>query len=165
MAMAAVEGDRSRVLHIYNVENLYAAVVEGYVDWLVALVETVIRASVSGDTVMYFRGHEPCIRKLANLLHVASSYGQGRELQIEQVCVQSACGRSADSSRSPAAHRRPRRQSARLDPGRWDRWPGGERMGLPTPAAGTTCSKWPGSDRIMRTLGIPCPPVPRASGS
>ena len=30
--MTAHEGDKNRVLHIYNVETLYAAVVEGYIE-------------------------------------------------------------------------------------------------------------------------------------
>ena len=41
--MAAGEGDKNTVLHIYNVENLYAAVVEAYIEWQTALVETVIQ--------------------------------------------------------------------------------------------------------------------------
>ena len=31
--MAADEGDKNTVLHVYNVENLYAAVVEAYIQW------------------------------------------------------------------------------------------------------------------------------------
>ena len=77
--MATNEGDQKTVLHVYNVETLHGAVVEGYIEWQTALVEAVLRASVSGATTMHFRGHEHCIRKLANLLHVASSYRQGRQ--------------------------------------------------------------------------------------
>ena len=41
--MAADEGDKNTVLHVYNVDNLYAAVVEAYIQWQTALVEAVRR--------------------------------------------------------------------------------------------------------------------------
>ena len=85
--MPADEDDKNTVLHIYNVETLYAAVVEGYIEWQTALVEAIIRASLSDATAMHFRGHADCIRKLANLLHVASSYRQGRRWR----CVCNYC--------------------------------------------------------------------------
>jgi len=81
--MAADEGDKNTVLRVYNVENLYAAVVEGYVEWQTALTEAVIRASLAGAAAMHFRGHEHCIRRLANLLLVASAYRQGRKWRCE----------------------------------------------------------------------------------
>ena len=59
--------DREAVLHIYNVEMLYAAVVDGYVDWQTAIVEAVLRASLSGDTAEHLRGHERCVSALASL--------------------------------------------------------------------------------------------------
>lgn len=39
------EDYKKRVRHIYNVEILYAAVVDAYIQWQLALVEAVIRAS------------------------------------------------------------------------------------------------------------------------
>ena len=57
-------------MHVYGVEMLYAAVVDGYVDWQTAIVEAVLRASLSGDTAMHFRGHERCVSALANLIHL-----------------------------------------------------------------------------------------------
>ena len=86
MAMPADEGDKSTVLHVYNVENLYAAVVEAYIQWQTALVEAVIRATLSGDTTMHFRGHQLCIRRLASLLQIASAYRQGRKWRCECDC-------------------------------------------------------------------------------
>ena len=71
--------DLQRVLHIYNVETLYAAVVEGYVEWRTALVEAVVRAELSGAVTLHPDGHELCVRRLANLLQLASSYREGRE--------------------------------------------------------------------------------------
>ena len=84
--MAADEGDKSVVLHVYNVENLYAAVVEAYIQWQTALVEAVLRASLSGDTIMRLRGHQLCIRRLASLLQVASAYRHGRRWRCECDC-------------------------------------------------------------------------------
>ena len=81
--MTAHEGDKNRVLHIYNVETLYAAGVEGYIEWQTALVEAVLRAALSGAIATHLRGHQQCIRKLTNLLQVASSYRQGREWGCE----------------------------------------------------------------------------------
>ena len=99
--MAPDEGDKNRVVHIYNVENLYAAVVEAYIEWQTALVEAVIRASVSGATAMHFRGHEHCIRRLANLLQVASAYRQGRKWRCEcnysQILSGKLAGRGLES--------------------------------------------------------------------
>ena len=77
------EGDKNTVLHVYNVENLYAAVVEAYIQWQTALVEAVVRASLSGDTTMHLRGHQLCIRRLASLLQVASAYRHGRRWRCE----------------------------------------------------------------------------------
>ena len=54
--MSADEGDKNTVLHVYNVENLCAAVVEAYIQWRTALVEAAIRASLSGATTMHLRG-------------------------------------------------------------------------------------------------------------
>jgi len=84
--MAADEGDKSTVLHLYNIENLYAAVVEAYIQWQTALVEAVVRASLSGDTTMHLRGHQLCIRRLASLLQVASAYRHGRKWRCECDC-------------------------------------------------------------------------------
>ena len=75
--------DLQRVLHIYNVETLYAAVVEGYVEWRTALVEAVVRAELSGAATMHPDGHELCVRRLANLVQLASSYREGREWSCE----------------------------------------------------------------------------------
>ncbi len=75
--------DLQRVLHIYNVETLYAAVVEGYVEWRTALVEAVVRAELSGAVTLHPDGHELCVRRLANLLQMASSYREGREWSCE----------------------------------------------------------------------------------
>ena len=84
--MAADEGDKNTVLHVYTVENLYAAVVEAYIQWQTALVEAVLRASLSGDTTMHLRGHQLCIRRLASLLQVASAYRHGRKWRCECDC-------------------------------------------------------------------------------
>ncbi len=81
--MDAKDIDLQRVLHIYNVETLYAAVVEGYVEWRTALVEAVVRAELSGAATMHPGGHELCVRRLANLLQLASSYREGREWSCE----------------------------------------------------------------------------------
>ena len=43
--MDAKDIDLQRVLHIYNVETLYAAVVEGYVEWRTALVPATCTAN------------------------------------------------------------------------------------------------------------------------
>ena len=81
--MAADEGDKTTVLHVYTVEHLYAAVVEAYIQWRTALVEAVLRASLSGETAMHLRGHQLCIRRLASLLQVASAYRHGRKWRCE----------------------------------------------------------------------------------
>ena len=62
---------------------LYAAVVEGYVEWRTALVEAVVRAELSGAVTLHPDGHELCVRRLANLLQMASSYREGREWSCE----------------------------------------------------------------------------------
>ena len=82
-AMAADEHDKNSVPHIYTVENLYAAVVEAYIQWRTALVEAVLRASLSAETTMHLRGHQLCIRRLASLLQVASAYRHGRQWRCE----------------------------------------------------------------------------------
>ncbi len=84
--MPADEGDKSTVLHVYNVENFYAAVVEAYIQWQTALVKAVVRASLSGDTTMYLRGHQLCIRRLASLLPVASAHRHGQKWRCECNC-------------------------------------------------------------------------------
>ena len=81
--MDAKDIDLQRVLHIYNVETLYAAVVEGYVEWRTALVEAVVRAELSGALTLHPDGHELCVRRLANLVQLASSYREGREWSCE----------------------------------------------------------------------------------
>ena len=83
---------RQRVLHIYNVENLYAAVVEAYIQWQLALVEAVIRAALSGEPGVRLRGHERCIQRLATLLQLASSYREGREWTCECNYCLFVCG-------------------------------------------------------------------------
>ena len=84
--MPADDGDKGTVLHVYTVENLYAAVVEAYIQWQTALVEAVLRASLSGVTAMHLRGHQLCIRRLASLLQVASAYRHGRKWRCECDC-------------------------------------------------------------------------------
>ena len=64
LVMDVKDIDLQRVLHIYNVETLYAAVVEGYVEWRTALVEAVVRAELSGAATMHPDGHELCVRRL-----------------------------------------------------------------------------------------------------
>ena len=86
--MEAAEGDLQRVLHIHTVETLYAADVDGYVEWRSALVEAPIRAALSGAATVHVRGHELCARRLANLLQLASSYREGREWSWECSCCQ-----------------------------------------------------------------------------
>ncbi len=81
--MTVKDIDLQRVLHIYTVETLYAAVVEGDVEWRTALVEAVVRAELSGAATMHPAGHELCVRRLANLLQLASSYREGREWSCE----------------------------------------------------------------------------------
>ena len=71
------------MLHVYDVEMLYAAVVDGYVDWQTAIVEAVLRASLSGDPTMYFRGHERCVSALASLLQFTNAYRRGRGWSCE----------------------------------------------------------------------------------
>ena len=83
---------RQRVLHIYHVENLYAAVVEAYIQWQLALVEAVIRAALSGEPGVRLRGHERCIQRLATLLQLASSYREGREWTCECNYCLFVCG-------------------------------------------------------------------------
>ena len=84
--MPADDGDKNTVLHVYTVENLYAAVVEAYIQWQTALVEAVLRASLSGVTTMHLRGHQLCIHRLASLLQVASAYRHGRKWRCECDC-------------------------------------------------------------------------------
>ncbi|MCY4120210.1 MAG: hypothetical protein OXG72_04740, partial [Acidobacteria bacterium] len=84
--MPADDGDKNTVLHVYTVENLYAAVVEAYIQWQTALVEAVLRASLSGVTAMHLRGHQLCIHRLASLLQVASAYRHGRKWRCECDC-------------------------------------------------------------------------------
>ena len=81
--MDAKDIDLQRVLHIYKVETLYAAVVEGYLEWRTALVEAVVRAELSGAVTLHPDGHELCVRRLANLLQMTSSYREGREWSCE----------------------------------------------------------------------------------
>ena len=73
--------DLQRVLHIYTVETLYAAIVDGYVEWRSALIEAVVRAELSGAATMHPAGL--CFRRLANLLQLANSYREGREWSCE----------------------------------------------------------------------------------
>ena len=47
--------DRDAALHVYSVETLYAAEVYGYIDWQTAIVEAVLRASLSGDKATHSR--------------------------------------------------------------------------------------------------------------
>ena len=75
--------DREAVLHVYDVEILYSAVVDGYVDWQTAIVEAVLRASLSGDPAMHFRGHERCVSALASLLQFTNAYRRGRGWSYE----------------------------------------------------------------------------------
>lgn len=56
------------MLHVYRVESLYATVVDTYVDWQTAIVETVIRAAMSGDQATHLCGHERRVSALASLL-------------------------------------------------------------------------------------------------
>lgn len=77
------DDDRETVLHVYSVEMLYAAVVDGYVDWQTAIVEAVLRASLSGDKATYFRGHERCVSALASLLQFTNAYRRGRGWSCE----------------------------------------------------------------------------------
>ena len=75
--------DRETVLHVYTVETLYAAVVDAYVDWHTAIVQAVVRASLSGDKAVHFRGHERCVSALAALLQFTNAYRQGRGWSCE----------------------------------------------------------------------------------
>ena len=75
--------DREAVLHVYDVEMLYAAVVDGYVDWQTAIVEAVLRASLSGDPAIHLRGHERCVSALASLLQFTNAYRRGRGWSCE----------------------------------------------------------------------------------
>ena len=61
----------------------YAAVVDGYIDWQTAIVDAVLRASVSGEKAMHFRGHERCLSALASLLQFTNAYRQGRDWSCE----------------------------------------------------------------------------------
>ena len=81
--MTVKDIDLQRVLHIYTVETLYAAVVEGDVEWRTALVEAVVRAELSGAATMHPAGHELCVRRLAHLLQLASSYREARKWSCE----------------------------------------------------------------------------------
>ena len=76
------ENDKRRVLHLYHVEMLYAAVVEAFIEWQTAIVEAVIRASLSDATPPCLRAHERCTAKVANLLQLATSYREGREVAL-----------------------------------------------------------------------------------
>ena len=77
------ENDKRRVLHLYHFEMLYAAVVETFIEWQTAIVEAVIRASLSGATPPCLRAHERCTSKMASLLQLATSYREGREWRCE----------------------------------------------------------------------------------
>ena len=100
--------DRETVLHVYTVETLYAAVVDGYIDWHKAIVEALIRASLSEDRAVHFHGHERCVNALATLLQFTNAYRQGRDWSCECRCCSSAgsettsrtTGRAARTSRS-----------------------------------------------------------------
>ena len=48
-----------------------------------AIVEAVLRASLSGDTAVHFRGHERCVSALASLLQFTNAYRQGRDWSCE----------------------------------------------------------------------------------
>ena len=48
-----------------------------------ALVEAVVRAELAGAATMHPGGHELCVRRLANLVQLASSYREGREWSCE----------------------------------------------------------------------------------
>ena len=79
----AGDADRETVLHIYTVESLYAAVVDGYIDWHKAIVEAVVRASLSEDKALHLHGHERCVSALAALLQFTHAYRQGRDWSCE----------------------------------------------------------------------------------
>ena len=72
----AGDADTETVLHIYTVD-LYAAIVDGYIDWHKAIVDAAVRASLSEDKAVHFRGHERCVSTLARLLQFTHAYGQG----------------------------------------------------------------------------------------
>lgn len=126
--------DREAVLHVYGVEMLYAAVV-GYPDWRTAIVEVVLRASLSGDTAMHFRGHERCVSALANLLQFTNVYRRRGGCSCEcRYC------RFMGGLRNYLAH-----EWAKDD----------ERFAIPAGSGGAATS---GRDRTRR-------PTPSASGS
>ena len=80
----AGNADRETVLHIYTVEILYAAVVDGYIDWHKAIVEAAVRASLSKDRAVHFHGHRP-LRERARrpaAVHERLSPGPGLVLRM-----------------------------------------------------------------------------------
>ena len=79
----AGNADRETVLHIYTVETLYAAVVDGYIDWHKAIVEAVVRASLSDDQAVHFHGHERCVSALVTLLQFTNACREGRDWSCE----------------------------------------------------------------------------------
>ena len=78
----AGDADRETVLYIYTVEILYAAVVDGHIDWHKATVETVFRASLSDDQAVHFHGHERCVSARQPALHARVSPGPGLVLRM-----------------------------------------------------------------------------------
>ena len=61
------------MLHIYTVEILYAAVVDGHIDLHKAIVDATVRASRSEDHSVHFRGHERRVSALAGLLRFTNA--------------------------------------------------------------------------------------------
>ena len=92
LATMTDENDKRRVLHLYHVEMLYAAVVEAFIEWQTAIVEAVIRAALSDATPPCLRAHERCTAKLASLLQLATSYREGREWRCECHHCNFMCG-------------------------------------------------------------------------
>ena len=86
------ENDKRRVLHLYHVEMLYAAVVEAFIEWQTAIVEAVIRAALSDATPPCLREHERCTSKMASLLQLTNSYREGRQWRCECHYRNSMCG-------------------------------------------------------------------------
>ncbi|MCY4122242.1 MAG: hypothetical protein OXG72_15130 [Acidobacteria bacterium] len=125
------------VLHVDGVEMFYAAVVDDCVDWQMVLVEAVLRASLSGDTAMHFRGHERCVIALANLLQFTNAYRRGRGWSCE-------CGycRFMGGLRNYLAHEWAKRRTTSAS----------------RPEAGSSGAATSGRDRARR-------PTPTASGT
>ena len=86
------ENDKRRARHLYHFEMLYAAVVEGFIEWQTAIVEAVICAWLSDATPPCLRAHERCTAKLASLLQLATSYREGREWRCECHHCNFMCG-------------------------------------------------------------------------